>query len=44
MLSRADLESIHRYSIRHRELLARSESAECFYCREIFSPSEIQIG
>ena len=41
VLSRADLESIHKHSSRHRELLARSERAGCFYCQRFFSPSEI---
>jgi hypothetical protein len=41
MLSRADLESIHRYSDHHRELLARSERAGCFYCGAMFDPTEI---
>ena len=40
-LSRADLESIHKFSIRHRPLLARSERAGCFYCERLFRPSEI---
>ena len=39
--SRADLESIHRFSDHHRELLARSERAGCFYCRRTFDPREI---
>ena len=41
MLNRADLESIHRFSSRHRELLARSDRAGCFYCRQIFDPAAI---
>jgi hypothetical protein len=41
MLNRADLESIHKYSDHHRELLARSDRAGCFYCEELFSPTEI---
>ena len=39
--SRADLDSIHRFSDHHRELLARSERAGCFYCRRTFDPREI---
>jgi hypothetical protein len=39
--NRADLESIHRFSGRHRDLLARSERAGCFYCRRTFDPREI---
>ena len=41
MLNRADLESIHKFSTRHRELLSRSERAGCFYCQEFFSPTEV---
>src|SRR5690348_16373657 len=41
MLNRADFESIHRYSDHHREILARSEEAGCFYCGAMFSPAEI---
>lgn len=40
--NRADLESIHRFSSRNRELLARSEHAGCFYCQALFNPSEIK--
>ncbi|HEX6049454.1 MAG TPA: hypothetical protein VFZ21_09300 [Gemmatimonadaceae bacterium] len=39
--NRADLESIHRFSDHHRELLARSERAGCFYCRRMYDPREI---
>jgi hypothetical protein len=41
VLNRADLESIHKYSNHHRELLARSDRAGCFYCEAMFAPSEI---
>src|SRR3954469_10880448 len=41
VLNRADLESIHKYSDHHRELLARSDRAGCFYCQAMFAPSEI---
>jgi hypothetical protein len=41
MLNRADLESIHRFCGHHRDLLARSEKAGCFYCGAMFDPSEI---
>lgn len=40
--TRADLESIHRYSGHHRELLARSERAGCFYCRRLFDAAEVE--
>ena len=42
MRTPADLESVHRYSSHHRELLARSERAGCFYCRTFFAPAEIR--
>ena len=42
MRSRADLESIHRFSSKHRELLGASEFACCFYCKTRFSPAEIE--
>lgn len=41
-LSRADQESIHRFAIRNRDLLARSERAACFYCQRTFDPREIE--
>ena len=41
VLIRADLESIHRFCTSNRELLARSERAGCFYCGQMFAPSEI---
>ena len=41
MRNRADLESIHRFSSQHRELLARSAQAGCFYCQTLFAPAEI---
>ena len=41
MSNRADLESIHKFCTRNRELLERSERAGCFYCQTLFEPSEI---
>jgi hypothetical protein len=41
MLSRAELESIHRFSGRNRDVLATRERAGCFYCASLFAPSEI---
>lgn len=41
MRRRADLESLHRFSSRHRELLAGSLRAGCFHCLTIFDPAEI---
>jgi hypothetical protein len=41
MRSRADLESIHKFSSKHRDLLATSEFAGCFYCGARFDPNEV---
>ena len=41
MLTRADLESIHKYSDHHRELMEHSERAGCFYCEQFFNPSDV---
>jgi hypothetical protein len=41
MLNRADLESIHKYSNHHRELMERSERAGCFYCEQFFTPGDV---
>ena len=41
MRSHADLESLHRFSRQHRDLLARSSQAGCFYCLTIFDPAKI---
>jgi hypothetical protein len=41
VLNRADLESIHKFSDHHRELIERSELAGCFYCEQFFSRKEI---
>lgn len=41
MLKRADLESIHKHSSRHRDVLARSDQAACFHCQAFFNPAEI---
>jgi hypothetical protein len=42
MRDSADLRSIHRFSDHHRELLAQSERAGCFYCGQFFAPAEIE--
>lgn len=42
MRTRAELESIHRFSDHHRELLAQSERASCFSCLASYSPTEIE--
>ncbi len=41
VVNEADLRSIHRFSSRHRDLLAKSEQAGCFYCQRMFPPNEI---
>lgn len=41
MLNRADLESLHRFSTGHRDILATASRAGCFHCGTIFPPSEI---
>jgi len=41
-LRAADLESMHKFCIRNRELLSRSDSAGCFYCLEIYPAAEIR--
>lgn len=41
MLYRTDFESLHNSSSKHRVLLAGAVHLGCFYCRAIFSPSEI---
>ena len=42
MHTAADLEAIHRFSSRHRDLLARSARAGCFHCGALFAPTEIE--
>ena len=42
MLSRADQESLHRFSSRNRDALETSARAGCFYCCAIFDPREIK--
>ena len=41
MRNRADLESIHKFSSRNRQLLEESDLAGCFYCQARFAPSDI---
>ena len=41
MVSQADLETFHKYSSHHRDLLVKSDRAGCFHCGAVFSPSEI---
>ena len=40
-LTDADQRSIHKFSDHHRDLMARSDRAGCFYCQEFFAPAEI---
>lgn len=40
-LNRSDLESIHKFSDNHRELLDRSDRAGCFYCGSMFAPGDV---
>ena len=42
MRSRADLESIHRFSSNNRELLRQSNRAGCFHCLATFAASEVE--
>jgi hypothetical protein len=41
MFNSADLNSIHRYSSRHRERVVASARCGCFYCLQMFAPTEI---
>ena len=34
----------HKHSGSHREELLESDVCGCFYCMEIYSPQEIQVG
>ena len=36
------LEQAHKHSSNHRDEILRSEVCRCFYCLEMFSPSEIE--
>ena len=40
-LSEAEQRSIHKFSDHHRHLLVKSDRAGCFYCKQLFAPSEI---
>ena len=39
--SKEDIIKAHKYSINHKEALARDSICGCFYCLSIFKPSEI---
>lgn len=36
------LEEIHQHSHNNKEEIAKSKTCGCFYCKEIFAPSEIK--
>lgn len=36
-----DLEEAHKHSINNQQEIEQSNTCGCFYCREIFAPSEI---
>ena len=38
----ADLEGAHRHSSNHRAEVLASPLCGCFYCRSVFSPTEIE--
>ena len=38
----AKTNSAHSHSINHRDELLKSEKCGCFYCKKIFTPSEIK--
>ena len=38
----ADVREAHKHSSKHRAEIMASESCGCFYCIEIFKPSEIK--
>jgi hypothetical protein len=37
-----DLEEAHKHSINNKREIEKSDTCGCFYCREIFVPSEIK--
>lgn len=42
MANNIDLEKAHKHSINNKEEIEKSDTCGCFYCREIFAPSEIK--
>lgn len=36
------LEEIHRHSINNKTEIEKSDTCGCFFCREMFAPSEIK--
>jgi hypothetical protein len=43
MLTLSDQEHLHRLCFKNRDALEKASRAGCFYCCEIFTPSEIQF-
>lgn len=41
-MNKIDLERAHRYSNNHKPELEKDHVCGCFYCMEIFAPSEIK--
>jgi hypothetical protein len=41
LLTQSSLESIHRFSHRHRPLVEQSKSAGCFHCGATFAPADV---
>lgn len=38
-----DIIDAHKYSINHKSIILKDKKCGCFYCMEIFSPTEIKI-
>ncbi len=43
LLTQSSLESIHRFSHRHRALVEQSKSAGCINCGASFTPADVKI-
>ena len=41
-MEQLDLEQAHRHSINNKNEIEKSNTCGCFYCREMFDPSEIK--
>ena len=42
-MEQLDLEQAHKHSINNKNEIEKSNTCGCFYCREMFAPSEIKI-
>jgi len=42
-MDKNDVVMAHRFSRDHKELLLKDKKCGCFYCLEIFDPSEIKM-